>query len=278
VLVLTLFVESDLDVASGFAIRPLGELAVAGYFIAIADSAALIWRRQSPLWSYGSIVVLGAVSALLGSPDAYYFPIAVYSLGRYETDERWSAVGGGVAVTFGLAAALIEGETLPDTVGGVIFVFVLWYIGRRIRVRRTYLTVLQEHAARLERDRAAEARQAVTEERTRIARELHDVVAHKVSLMMVQGGAAKTAAGDDPQAAVEAMEAAEQAGRQALDELRHLLGVLRPAADADKLGPQSGLDDLPVLIKQFESPQTARTSSFSTILANIQAMPAMAPS
>jgi signal transduction histidine kinase len=90
----------------------------------------------------------------------------------------------------------------------------------------------------------------VTEERTRIARELHDVVAHRVSLMTVQAGAAKAVAAQDPEGALRAMGAVEDAGRQALDELRHLLGVLRPETDPDSLGPQPGLADLPRLVEQ----------------------------
>jgi signal transduction histidine kinase len=110
----------------------------------------------------------------------------------------------------------------------------------------------QQRAAQLRREQAAEARRIVIEERTRIARELHDVVAHRVSLMTVQAGGAKAVAGEDPAAALQAMGAVEEAGRQALDELRHLLGVLRPESDkVDGLGPQPGLGDLPRLIEQI---------------------------
>ena len=253
VLAATLLVKTDPDAASDFAIRSVRDLAIVGYMLALLGSVALNWRRRSPLAVYGVIVGVSAVSVWLGSPDPFFFPFAVYSLGRYETHERWSAIGVGGAVAFGLISALRDGETLPDTAGGVMFVFVLWYIGRRIRVRRTYLTVLREHALRLEQNQAAEARQAVVEERSRIARELHDVVAHKVSLMTVQAGAAKTVVGDDPEAAVEAMQAVEHAGRQALGELRHLLGVLRPDSDEGVLVPQSGLVDVPTLIEQFGS-------------------------
>jgi signal transduction histidine kinase len=98
------------------------------------------------------------------------------------------------------------------------------------------------------REREAELRRIVTEERARIARELHDVVAHRVSLMTVQAGGAKAVAAEDPAAALQAMGAVEEAGRQALAELRHLLGVLRPETDTgDELGPQPGLADLPRL-------------------------------
>ncbi|GAA2629770.1 sensor histidine kinase [Streptomyces vastus] len=118
-----------------------------------------------------------------------------------------------------------------------------WYLGRRLRLRAG-------RAARLLREQAAEARRIVTEERTHIARELHDVVAHRVSMMTVQAGAARMVAAEDPQGALEAMAAVEEAGRQALDELRHLLGVLRPDSERDGLGPQPGLGDLPRLVAE----------------------------
>jgi signal transduction histidine kinase len=127
---------------------------------------------------------------------------------------------------------------------GLLLTLLVWYVGKRLRIR-------DQRAAQLQREQAAEARRAVAEERTRIARELHDVVAHRVSLITVQAGAAKTVAADDPEGAAQAMGAVEKAGRQALDELRHLLGVLRPEADAQALGPQPTLADVPRLVHQF---------------------------
>src|SRR4029453_520775 len=120
-------------------------------------------------------------------------------------------------------SSAVEGVTAVEIGFGFVVAFVVWYSGRRLRIR-------SERAAQLEREQAAEARRAVAEERTRIARELHDVVAHRVSLMTVQAGAAKTVAADDPEAASQAMQAVEAAGRQALTELRHLLHVRRPEA------------------------------------------------
>jgi signal transduction histidine kinase len=131
-----------------------------------------------------------------------------------------------------------------EAVFGGLVMFGAWYVGRRLRLR-------QERAGQRLREQAAEAHRVVVEERTRIARELHDVVAHRVSLMTVQAGGAKAVAAQDPQAALQAMGAVEEAGRQALDELRHLLGVLRPeTGDVDDLGPQPGLADLPRLVEQ----------------------------
>ncbi len=157
----------------------------------------------------------------------------------------------GAAIAVAAISDLVDEGPLADIGGAVFVLFLVWYIGRRIRIRGDYLRLLQERAAQLEREQESEARRAVAEERTRIARELHDVVAHQVSLMTVQAGAAKTVAGDDPAGALQAMEAVEQAGRQALGELRHLLGVLRPEAEVDGLGPQPSLADVPGLVEHL---------------------------
>ena len=127
---------------------------------------------------------------------------------------------------------------------------VVWYVGRRLRFRGEYLRLLEERARHLEREQHTRAERAVAAERTRIAREMHDVVAHQVSLMTVQAGAARTITASDPNAAGDAMAAVESAGRQALTEMRGLLGVLRPASDDDPLAPQPGLSDLPALVQR----------------------------
>jgi signal transduction histidine kinase len=233
-------------------IRALGDISIAGYVVILVASSALYWRRHQPLVVLTVILAALILSRRLGhSYDFFCLPIALYGVGRYSTIDRWSyaAVGGTMAVV-GITA-FVQGETVFDVGTGFVVLFVVWYIGRRNRNRADYLTLLQERAAQLEREQAAEARRAVVEERTRIARELHDVVAHRVSVMTVQAGAAKTVAADDPDGALRAMEAVEQAGRQALDELRHLLGVLRPDAGVEGLGPQPGLADVPRLVDQF---------------------------
>jgi signal transduction histidine kinase len=201
----------------------------------------------------GVTLAASTLSLALDYTEAVGFAmlIALYSVGNYVTDDRRSYMGVGGAIAVVMIGNLIDGEPAADIGFAFLVLFVVWYIGRRIRIRGEYLTLLQERAAQLEREKAAEARRAVAEERTRIARELHDVVAHRVSLMTVQAGAAKTVAADDPEGALRAMEAVEQAGRQALGELRHLLGVLRPEAGVDELGPRPGLADIPQLVEQL---------------------------
>ena len=214
---------------------------------------ALIWRRFHPLAVLGATVAAVTLSAALGYGGVVGFTmlVALYSVGRYVINNRWSAIGLGGAIALNAVSNLIAGSPATDLGLGFGIFILVWYIGRRIRIRGDYVELLQNRATQLEREQAAEARRAVAEERTRIARELHDVVAHRVSVMTVQAGAAKTVATADPERALQAMEAVEQAGRQALNELRHLLGVLRPPTDVDGLGPQPGIAEVPRLVDQF---------------------------
>jgi signal transduction histidine kinase len=224
--------------------RPIGDVPIAALLVFAVASAALYWRRRVPLAVLGVVLIAWTVTLGSGYADLGGAAIiALYSAGRYATEDRWGRVGVAAAV----AVVFVDGLTDPapwgEAVFGGVVMFVAWYVGRRLRLR-------QERAAQLLREQAAEAGRIVVEERTRIARELHDVVAHRVSLMTVQAGAAKAVAAEDPEAALRAMGAVEEAGRQALDELRHLLGVLRPETDLDGLGPQPGLADLPRLVGQ----------------------------
>ena len=229
-----------------FAIRQLGDVPLAALIVYAVASAALYWRRSHPLGVFA--VTLGATALVLGLGDpgnvGIAMIVALYGVGRYVTDERWSYLGLAGAFALVGSTALFDPVTAAEIGFGLFVMLLVWYVGRSIRIR-------DERAAQRERERAAEAREMVTEERTRIARELHDIVAHRVSVMTVQAGAARTVASDDPERAMQAMEAVEQAGREALDELRHLLGVLRPRAEVGGLGPQPGIADVPRLVDEF---------------------------
>jgi signal transduction histidine kinase len=229
-------------------LRAVGEVSIAALVVLVVGSGALYWRRSQPLVVFA--VAWGAAVLGIWLRDAGTVAIAMmfalYAVGRHVTNDRWGYVPLGGALAFVASSSLIDGVTVAQIGFGLLLTFFVWYMGRRLRIRG-------ERAALLEREQAAEARRAVAEERTRIARELHDVVAHRVSLMTVQAGAAKTIAADDPERASQAMHAVETAGRQALDELRHLLGVLRPEADGEALGPQPGLAEVPRLVDQFRA-------------------------
>jgi signal transduction histidine kinase len=227
------------------AIRPIGDVPIPALLVFAVASAALYWRRRAPLVVLGVGLAAWAVTLGSGYSDVGGVAIiALYSVGLYAGDGRWGHVGVAAAIVVVSLDILTAPAPWGEAVLGGVVMFVAWYVGRRLRLRR-------ERAAQLLREQAAEARRIVVEERTRIARELHDVVAHRVSLMTVQAGAAKAVAAEDPEGALRAMGAVEEAGRQALDELRHLLGVLRPETDLDGLGPQPGLADLPRLVDQI---------------------------
>uniref|UniRef100_UPI000ABC1FE4 sensor histidine kinase n=1 Tax=Kitasatospora azatica TaxID=58347 RepID=UPI000ABC1FE4 len=132
--------------------------------------------------------------------------------------------------------------------------FVLcWAWGRLTRVRRAYLVELEDRAERLERERDAQAKVAVAAERARIARELHDVVAHNVSVMIVQADGAAYVMDNSPHQAKEALATIASTGRQALVEMRRLLGVLRSADAAEEYVPQPSVEELPELLEQVRT-------------------------
>ena len=133
-----------------------------------------------------------------------------------------------------LAAAVAVGETLV--------------LGRVLRSRQDLDRRLDEQALELERNRAGGEHAAVLAERTRIALELHDVVAHDVSVMVVQAAAARRALHRDPDAAVGALDAVETTGREALTEMRRLLGILRPNGQDAEHSPQPSLERLGALV------------------------------
>ena len=127
-----------------------------------------------------------------------------------------------------------------------------WVLGDSMRTRRAYFAQLEERAARLEKEREAQAKVAVAAERARIARELHDVVAHNVSVMVVQADGAAYVLDAAPDQAKKALETISGTGRQALAEMRRLLGVLRTGEheEGGEYVPQPDVEQLDDLIEQ----------------------------
>lgn len=235
------FVDGPGDTVS---FRSPTEVPAAYAVLFVAAGVALYWRRRRPMVVLGVALVCWALQ--LGSAystGGAIVLVALYSAGKWAPDPKPAMWGVAPAIVLIVADGLLLGDPWGDIVFGAVVMEFAWYLGHRLRLRR-------EAAARLAREREAEMRRIKSEERTRIARELHDVVAHRVSSMTVQAGAAKAVAAQDPEAALRAMGAVEEAGRQALDELRHLLGVLRLEAEVDGPGPQPGLADLARLTAQ----------------------------
>ena len=224
-------------------------------FVAIVvGNASLYWRRRHPIRVHIIVLVASAVAMLANGLYGPIFGLAVslYNIGRYAGDYRNSLTGLLAAYVLLIIGEIGHGGLTFNDLPELFLPFVFWFGGRQLRARGEYLRVLKERAEQLEREQLIEAERAVAAERTRIAREMHDIVAHQVSLMTVQAGAAKTVAGTDPAAAAKAMSAVEEAGRQALDELRHVLGVLRQDNERNGSRPQPGRNDLPRLVEEIQ--------------------------
>ena len=233
--------------------------------LSAAMSVALYWRRRLPLLALVACFVLGLTqltAALLGGvtdgvPPGLYdlgIIIAIYSAVAYGTRAaRVVAVSGGMGGA--AAAALVWASDVRNTWNQVaaltaLFAPVLlaWAIGTATRTRRAYLAGLEDRAERLQREREALAQVAVAEERERIARELHDIIAHSVSLMVVQSDGADAAIEQENIGeARKAVAAIGSTGRAALTDLRLLLGMLR--SDHEVAEPQPGIEQLHDLIE-----------------------------
>ena len=139
----------------------------------------------------------------------------------------------------------------PTEVDAVLIVAGSWLLGHYVRTRRLLVAELEQRAADLERQREEQAGRAVAEERLRIARELHDVLAHTMSVVAVQAGTGRLVGADHPDAAIDALAAVETTARSAMDEMRQILTVLRADDDSGaSVTPTPGLDDLPALVAQ----------------------------
>jgi signal transduction histidine kinase len=216
-----------------------------GSIVVLVPTLSIAVRRRYPVLIGTLVPVFAALQHAIGrDPQIIAGPIgffcALYALAVW-TEPRAFRIGLGVVVAANLASSAVaggnvKGSVLFTVVMVVVVLLVRWVI--RDRDRRAELA---------ERERDVAAREAVVEERARIARELHDVIAHNVSMMVVQAGAERRRVEDGTTR--EVLETVEQIGRSALTEMRRLVGMLRSDA-ADSLAPQPGLSDLPTLAEQ----------------------------
>jgi signal transduction histidine kinase len=232
------------------------EPGLAAVLLVAAQGLPLVWRRHRPLLVLAVVLVANTAYYALGYPLTGFdvaLLVALYSVAAY-TGQRASLPAAGVTVASFLA---LYGFKLGPFWSSVPFSFVAWLVaifagvwmwGRYVRIRRAYAAELEARAERAERDREAEARRAVAAERARIARELHDVVAHHVSVAVVQAGAARQVLDSDAERARSALVAIEEAGRRALTAMPSLLRALRADEADETRAPQPTLTDLDDLV------------------------------
>jgi signal transduction histidine kinase len=228
-----------------------------GVVFNLATVVPLLWRRR---WPFGVMVVVGVAATLVslhhrpGQNLQYGGLVAIYtlaSLGR----KRWQRIGLLVVilVTFPPASLLLKDNDLDEFMFTFLLPVAAWLLGSLERSHREHAAVLRERAQQLERERAAEAARAAAEERARVARDMHDILAHAVSLMVVQAEAGPVVVRTDPERAEKAFDAIADAGRDAMVQLRRLLGVLKAGEDR---APQPTLADLPALVRDVSFEET----------------------
>jgi signal transduction histidine kinase len=218
----------------------------------------LLARRRFPfVLPVGILAAAGGISFA----DGYLLPFSFFAFLALLTicfmlgaaAERRQALSG---LAVALAVALIGVNNDPDNVVGdwlfvpAIFTLV-WAAGFALSRKLEQVTAAEQRALRAEAEQADEARRAVADERQRIARELHDVVAHSVSVMTVQAGGVRRLMRPEQERERAALEQIEQTGREALAEMRRLLGMLRQPTDQPAFAPQPGMGSLGGLIQQI---------------------------
>jgi signal transduction histidine kinase len=222
----------------------------------LAACLALAWRRSRPLLVLALVVAVDVVQIVTDLPAntlIYITLIAIYSVAAYAS--RRQAVVAVLASYVAIIGAFLSPFATFE--GGVVevaaFIAAAAVLGDYIRTRRAYLAAVEERAARMERERDAQATIAAAAERTRIAREMHDVVAHSLSVMVAQADGAEYVMDTSPDQARRAIATVAETGRHALTEMHRLLGVLRSPQVEGELTPQPGVDQLDELIARTQS-------------------------
>src|SRR4051812_14043080 len=227
-------------------VRPPDVLA---YVLLAAYNASVVVRRRAPVVAVVAGLLSGLVYAAASYPLALtpvvVLPVYTAAAVLPERGARWLLAG---AVVVGLLTTTL-GPGATDPVVSALMVSA-WLLGNYVGTRRAYTLELEHKNQQLEQARLELADQAVAEERLRIARELHDVVAHSLSVVALHAGTARMVADDNPVAARAALATIESASRSALAEMRRLLGVLRGAGSDQhsELAPAPGLGDLDALV------------------------------
>ena len=251
-----LLLLSQIELVSG-ALAPGAPTLLAGT-LTVAMIVPLGGRHRAPLVVLVAVLTAVVVHALVVGPLLSFGTflaamLALYSVAAYRTS--WQPLLG-AALTAG--AVTLVAQLDPNPPDPFEWIFPLVYfggafgVGRIARSRSQRAAELVDRVAQAEHARDQQVRLATAEERARIARELHDIVAHSIGLMVVQAEAAEEMLARDPARASQPLQRVQTVGRQALGELRQLLGVLRADVDGPVLDPQPGLDHLPALVAQLQ--------------------------
>ena len=248
-------------------------LLVAGCFLPLA------LRRTNPLIALALSTGFALAYALEPRPPAFALlgpMIALYTTASMATRRRprWiAALVLAAVLAIPLLTASQDMRWLRESVSAVVLMSASAFLGDSVRSRREYIEALKQRATDAERTREEEASRRVSEERIRIARELHDVLAHSLSIVTVQAAAAETLVRRDPEKASESIRHIRLTGKQALAEVRSVLGVMRTDEGGARLEPTPGITDVERLVTQV------RDAGYRVSLVlngNLEAIPAFA--
>ncbi|MGA9760927.1 MAG: sensor histidine kinase [Gaiellaceae bacterium] len=226
--------------------------------LGLAQALPLLVRRRYPLTVFAVVVVAALFFELrYESLPPFASALAMYTVASHVVDRRSSLHAGLLGLIVLSTSPLFLQEQSDEQIGHLVIVHLIgftvaWIVGDNVRAHRAYLSELEERAERLEREKGEHARHAAAEEQARIARELHDVIAHSVSVMVVQAAAARDVFEQKPERALEALSSIEESGRSALTELRRLLGIVR-AEESEEREPQPGMTELGALIDKVRA-------------------------
>ncbi|MFJ9598112.1 sensor histidine kinase [Streptomyces virginiae] len=223
----------------------------AAYAVTTLSVVPLVWRRRRPVLVLVAILLVGGVYKVAmdgpGQPLPYAGLMAFYTVALQCPGRVRAAVGAGSVVAVGASVGLGTG-TARELSFTLFCAGAAYALGRLQYTRQAYTAAVEDRAAQLERANRIEAEQAVARERARIAREMHDILSHAVSIMIVQAEAGPVAVRRAPERAEAAFEAISETGREAMAQLRTMLGVLREADGPAPREPQPGVAALPALL------------------------------
>ncbi|WP_326826670.1 sensor histidine kinase [Streptosporangium sp. NBC_01756] len=218
-----------------------------GYVVVIASAVPLVWRRRAPvammLATLLATSLYDLVDGVAAQPIWYGGLIATYTVAAQSA--HWPRV---IMIVFATGGGLLLVGSSETALRGVVLFVAAYAVGRASAASRAYATALEERAARLEHERQVEAERAAERERARIARDMHDILAHAVSLMVVQAEAGPVVVRSDPARAEAAFDAIASAGRDAMVQLRRTLNVLKE--ETGPRAPQPTVGDLATLAEQ----------------------------
>ncbi|MYS66925.1 hypothetical protein GTW66_23810 [Streptomyces sp. SID5473] len=209
----------------------LPEATWTAYLVTLLTAVPLLWRRRRPVGALAGVLAVGAVYGAAvdgpGQPLPYAVLIAFYTVAALCPPRVRSVTAVATASAVVASVAVLRGGDPRELLFTLFVLGAAFVFGRFADTRRAYLAAVEGRAAQLERANRIEAEQAAARERARIAREMHDVLSHAVSLMVVQAEAGPVAVRTAPERAVAAFDAISGTGRDAMVQLRHMLGVLR---------------------------------------------------